>query len=462
MADSLKPAGYGGGDPGGGFIDGVSIDTRTGCSGALFVALNGEHDDGHVFLRDAVGKGAAALLVAQERLSDAREAAGDLPVFGVRDTLAGLQALAAAYRDRVSPRVVAITGSTGKTGTKDIIASIVACRFRVHATPGNLNNHIGLPLTMLGMEGMEEILVAELGANHPKEIERLAELARPEVGVVTNIGPVHLEYFDSLEKVASAKAELLLSLPAGGFAVLPADDEFLGFLAERTKAEVVTFGYSDSADWRIEGVEMIEGGGYRFKLGSIEFELARYGRHNILNAAAAAVVGSLLGLRGEEISEGIGRSKLAEGRGVLYDLDGILLMDDTYNSNPASLKAAVEAFMEIPVTGRRWLVLGDMLELGDRSSELHAEAGVYCGKAGVDGIVTLGEESVELSRSAAVQRKAPPHLSHFIDDEKAASFVNGYLRGGDALLVKGSRGMHMERFIKTIEELRGKIRRRSD
>jgi len=443
-------------------IEGVSIDTRAACGHRLFVALKGDSADGHDYLRDAVEKGAAALLVSSGRKADAAKLAGAAVVFDVSDTVRGLQALAAAYRALVNPRVIAITGSAGKTGTKDFVASVLARRYRVHATPGNLNNHIGLPLTILGMEGSEEICVTEMGANHKKEIKALAGIARPDIGVVTNIGPAHLEFFGSLKGVAAAKAELLEALPSEGTAVLPADDEFIEFLKERTKARTVTFGFSENADRRITNLEQREGGGYRFRVGDIFLEIARHGKHHVLNAAAAAVLGLDLGVPPEEIASAVLDAKVNPGRGVLIHIGGILFFDDSYNSNPASLRAAVEAFLEIPVEGRRWLVLGDMLELGLMSEDLHREAGVFCGRAKVDGIFTIGAETVELSRAAAGERKSPEHISHFLDVAALARYLNDLIAPGDAVLVKGSRGMHMERITETIEKARGAARRRVD
>lgn len=443
-------------------MDGVTIDTRERCERALFVALRGNRSDGHDYLGEAVACGAGAFLVSIDRKEDATAVSRGKPVFAVPDTLEALQALAAAYRERVNPRVVAVTGSTGKTGTKDFIASILMQRFNVHATPGNLNNHIGLPLTVLGMEGGEEVLVTEMGANHKNEIRRLAEIARPDVGVVTNIGPSHLEFFRSLQGVAAAKAELLESLPETGTAVLPVDDEFYRFLAERTRAAVVTFGFAEQSDWKIENMVRHGRSGYHFSVGGVDVVLERFGRHHVLNAAAAAAACSLIGSTSEEIARGVARTSLPESRGVLYEIEGILFVDDSYNSNPASLKAAVEAFMEVEVEGDRWLVLGDMLELGERSAELHSQAGEFCGKAGIDAIITFGNETVELSRSAAEQRKAPPRISHFVDTEKLSLYLNEHLRAGDAVLVKGSRGMRMETVIESIERLRGVQRRRVD
>jgi UDP-N-acetylmuramoyl-tripeptide--D-alanyl-D-alanine ligase len=462
VAEALERAGYRGGDPGEGSLVGVSTDTRKGCDRMLFVALKGDGADGHAFLKEAIAKGAAALLVSSSRRSASVRLARSIPVFDVPDTLLGLQTLAAAYRERVNPRVIAVTGSTGKTGTKDFIASILAQRLRVHATPGNLNNHIGLPLTLLGMEGGEEICVTEMGANHKKEIKTLADIAKPEIGVVTNIGSSHLEFFGSPKGVASAKAELLEALPTSGTAVLPADDEFIDFLKEHTKARTVTFGFSEGADRRITGLERREGTGYRFNIGDLAVELARFGAHHVLNAAAAAVASSVVGATPDDIAAGIAKAKVSAGRGVLLEVGGVLFFDESYNSNPQSLRAAVAAFMEIPAAGRRWLVLGDMLELGASSEALHRDAGVLCGRTRVDGIFTLGGESIELSRAAAEQRRSANHITHFLDVEKLARYLDELLAPGDVVLLKGSHGMHMEKVLSEIERSRNLERRRVD
>jgi UDP-N-acetylmuramoyl-tripeptide--D-alanyl-D-alanine ligase len=400
------------------------------------------------------------MLVSRERREEAVASADGVPVFDVPDPLSGLQTIAAAYRKEVNPRVVAVTGSNGKTETKDLIAAILDGAYRVHATPGNLNNHIGLPLTLLEMDGGEEILVTEMGANHKGEIALLADIAGPEIGVVTNIGPSHLEFFGSLKGVAAAKSELVRALAPAGTAVLPADDEFIGYLSESTKARVVTFGNVEGADFRVEDTEITGAATYRFRIAETEIELERFGRHHIANAAAAFAVGTLFDVPAADIASAIRSAKTREGRGVIYEIAGITFIDDSYNSNPASLAAALEALMELPAAGRRWLILGDMLELGESSGELHADAGVLCGKAGVDGIFTLGDETVELNRAAAVQRKAPPVITHFMDAEKLAAHIDTMLEPGDYVLVKGSRGMRMERVMESIEGLRGAEKRR--
>jgi UDP-N-acetylmuramoyl-tripeptide--D-alanyl-D-alanine ligase len=432
----------------------VCTDSRGDCAGRVFFALAGESADGHDHIGEAVSKGAAALVVNRNRSEDAARAAGGVPVIDVPDTLKSLQRLSAAWRDRVAPRVVGITGSVGKTGTKELLASVLALRHRVYATQGNYNNHIGVPLTLLSMGEDTQLLVVEMGASAKNEIRLLASIARPETGIITNIASGHLESFGTIKGVAKAKAELIESLPEGGAAVLPADDEFFAFLKERTKAKVVSFGFSPEAGFRPTELSKKEGGGYTFTLSGTRMETSRYGRHHVLNAACVVAAASLYGISPEEAAPVVAAAGPAGGRGAMYDIAGITFVDDSYNCNPASLTSAVDAFMEMPVKGRRWLVLGDMLELGEAGPELHAEMGTYCGKAGVDGLLTLGQLTVELNRAAAEQRRAPADISHFIDTGALAAYLDSFLASGDCVLVKGSRSMHMEKVIGEIAALR--------
>ncbi len=451
VAEVLGKAGY---DKAGAPVDGVCTDSRGECGNKIFFALTGATGDGHDYLEEAVSRGAAALVVEKRRIKEAVPVAGGLPVIDVDDTLKALQRLSSAWRDRVAPRVIGITGSVGKTGTKELIAAVLASRYRVHATRGNYNNHIGVPLTLLSMPEDTEMLVVEMGASGKNEIGLLASIARPETGIITNIAPGHLESFGSIKGVARAKAELVESLPGDGAAVLPADDEFFAFLKERTGSRVLSFGFSQQADFRPIDIEKKEEMGYTFRLAGVSMETRRYGRHHLLNAAAVVAAASLYGMSPDEAAPVIAAAETVGGRGSVYDIAGIIFVDDSYNSNPASLKSAIDAFMEMPVNGKRWLVLGDMLELGEAGMELHEQMGVYCGKAGVDGLLTLGRHTVELNRAAAEQRRAPADISHFVDTARLAAYLDSFLAEGDCVLVKGSRSMHMENVIEEIAALR--------
>jgi UDP-N-acetylmuramoyl-tripeptide--D-alanyl-D-alanine ligase len=450
-----------------GEANGFTIDTRTDCRGKIYIALKGENLDGHDYVSDAVDNGASAVIVERCWMKDAVDEAEmirgkDSLVLEVDGTLKALQHLASRWRDRVAPKVLAITGSTGKTGTKELASSILSERFRVHATEGNYNNHIGLPLTILSMPEDTEILVVELGASGKGEIDLLTRIARPDVGVITNIGPSHLEYFRNLKGVAKAKSELIAKMQGKNKAVLPADDEFFEYLGSRTKAEIISFGISQSAQFGIKDLTSREGAGYTFSLNGTTMETGRHGKHNVLNAAAAVAAASVLGIDPEDAVSVIAAAEPVRGRGVIYDIAGLTVIDDSYNSNPVSVRSAIDSFKEMEIEGNRWLVLGDMLELGETSAELHAEVGNYCGKAGVHGLLTLGKDTVSLSREAAIQRKAPESISHFLEVEKLALYLDSMLAEGDAVLIKGSRGMRMEKVIEELERLRDSEKRRVD
>jgi len=442
-----------------GRVSGVSVDTREGCSGKLFAALTGENSDGHCFLEQAVESGAAALLISRE---DSLGDLAEIPVFVVDDTLAALQKLAADYRSEFPVKCIGITGTAGKTETKELLASILSRKYRVHATYGNYNNHIGVPLTILSMERGTEVLVVELGANHEKEIELLASIARPEIGVITNVGPGHLEFFRTLRGVARAKSELIRSLPEEGLAVLPSECEFNELFISSSDADIVTFGFSEDADWRVEILETTGSGGYIFELNAERLETDLSGRYHLLNIAAAAAACSALEVGSDDIVEAVRGFAAVDRRGSIFKVDDIIFVNDSYNSNPLSLRSSIEAFMEMPVRGRRWLVLGDMLELGETAADLHREMGEFCGKAGIYGLVTLGEQTVYLSREAAGGRKAPEKISHFMNIDKLSHFLNELLQSTDAVLLKGSRDMGMWRVIDGIESLRETERKRVD
>ncbi len=460
IAESLKKAGFRGKVPGDIRINGVSIDSRGECAGTLFVAIEGENADGHDYLSDAVEGGAGALLCDREKVDKIGGIPRDVPIFPVPDTVKAMQHLAKCWREKVEPKVIGITGSTGKTGTKELAASVLSAYFRVHSTKGNLNNHIGVPLTLLSMPEDTEVLIVEMGANHKEEIRLLSSIAGPGIGIITNIGPAHLEYFGSLKGVARAKAELLKELDREGTAVLPADDEFAPFLKSRSRAKVVTFGITKGADYRVEDVRKKDVPGYEFTLAGVQMETCRYGKHHMLNVAAVVAAASQLGITPVQSAPLIAMKGEVTGRGNVYSIKGIIFVDDSYNSNPASLCSAVDAFMEMPVEGKRWVVLGDMLELGDMSMDLHKEMGVLCGKAGIDGLLTLGNCTVELNRAAAVQRKAPENISHFLEIEKLVIYLDSFLGEGDCVLVKGSRSMGMEKVIEGVEARRNAVKRR--
>ncbi|GAC1619596.1 MAG: UDP-N-acetylmuramoyl-tripeptide--D-alanyl-D-alanine ligase [Nevskia sp.] len=418
----------------------VVTDTRQLRAGDLFVALKGEHYDGHDYVQRAQSLGAAGALVS--RLVD-----GGGPQILVPDTLAGLQALAASWRKGFDIPFVAVTGSSGKTTTKQILAAIFAARGPVLATEGNLNNHIGVPLTLLKLRAEQRTAIIEMGANHAGEIAALAALARPGVGIVTQAGDAHLEGFGSREGVARAKGELFAAL-AGGVAVINADDAYAPLWRElAADASVLTFGFSATADVRAEdlvGLPAQAPAAMAFTLitpaGSARVELPLPGRHNVANALAAAAAGVALGLGVEQIAAGLARVAPVAGRlAWTTTREGARLLDDSYNANPTSLRAALELLAGLP--GERRLVLGEMRELGADAAELHEEAGRAARALGIERLYTLGA----LARHAAHGFGA--HARDFDSVDALVDALRADLNAQVTVLVKGSRGARMERVV---------------
>ena len=424
----------------------VSIDTRTLQPGALFVALQGPNFDGHDFVEEASRSGAAAAMVQ-------RPVGHNLPVIHVEDTRLALGRLAAAWRARCDIPVVAVTGSNGKTTVKEMIAAILAQRGEVLATQGNLNNDIGVPLTLLRLRDSHDCAVIEMGANHPGEIAYVAGLTRPTVGVVTNAGAAHLEGFGSLEGVARAKGELFQSLDADGVAVVNADDRFAGlwmqFIGTRP---ALRFGLEQAADVGVvPGTEQMEVGDVlvlrctlRTPAGDIPIRMHLCGRHNVINACAAAAAAAAAGAGATDIQRGLASLQAVKGRlQLLVVAPELRVLDDTYNANPTSLRAALQVLALAP--GKKLLVLGDMGELGAGAEGLHGELGDEARAAGVQQLFTVGE----LSRFTAQRFGAGAR--HFTTQEALIAELRAGLRGmaGQAatILVKGSRRMRMERVV---------------
>src|SRR5262245_18491063 len=356
-------------------VAGVSIDSRTCAPGDVFFAIRGPRLDGHAFVADALARGAAAAVVS--RFPVERALPPDVPLVLVEDTTRALHRLAAFHRRRWPIPVVAVTGSNGKTTTKELCAAVLAERFRVLKAGGSFNNQWGVPLTLLGLGATHEAAVLELGMNAFGEIAALAQLARPQVGVVTMIAPAHLQGVGSIEGVQRAKGELVQAIPADGTVVLNADDPLVLALARHARGRVLTYGQAPMADVRIAGVRTISGG-LGFELATdgerVDVHLPLSGRHNAWNAAAAAAVGLALGIPLAGVASGLGRAVPVKGRLVWRDAGGVRILDDTYNANPVSLRAALDALRDAASVGRVWVVFGDMLELGPVSEAAPVEA----------------------------------------------------------------------------------------
>ncbi|HSN92172.1 MAG TPA: UDP-N-acetylmuramoyl-tripeptide--D-alanyl-D-alanine ligase, partial [Anaeromyxobacteraceae bacterium] len=385
-------------------VAGVSTDTRTLAAGCLFVALRGERFDAHQFLPEAAARGASAAVVAEGL---AGPGPAPLPAIAVKDTLAALGALARLHRRRFAVPVVAVTGSNGKTTTREMIAAILATRGPVLKSEGNLNNEVGVPLTLFRLEESHRAAVIEMGMSHPGEIARLAAVAEPQVGVVTNAAPSHLEGLGSVEGVADAKAELYRGLPPGGVAVANADDARMLRRAQESGRRLVTFAVGRGRRGDVAVLEILEQTpeGLRFLLGvgnrEIEVRLPLVGAHNAANAAAAACAAISLGCTDREIVAGLAAARPPGRRLRLERLpSGVLLVDDCYNANPLSMSAALRTLSELGGGSRRVAVLGDMLELGTFEGEAHRGLGAEAARSGVALLAAFGPRSRETLAAA--------------------------------------------------------------
>jgi len=432
------------GDP---HADRVDIDSRHDLTGALFVALAGENHDGHDYVDAAFAAGAAAALVSEAWWVERGRPAGR-PLLVVDDTLSALQGLAAAHRNRFDLPVVAVTGSNGKTTTKELLAAALGGLGQVLKTRGNRNNHIGLPLTLLELTPDHRAAVVELGMNHAGEIALLSRLARPRVAVITNVSEAHLHGLGDRKGVARAKAEIVEGLGPEGALVLPWGDADLEEALRGYRGRRITFGTEAGADERLKHAET-EAGGVRLETESgAVVRLRLVGRHLAGNALAALAAAEALGVAPGDAAEGMGSVEPIAGRLRPLTRGGVLLLDDTYNANPASLAAALDALRDQPVTGRRWAVLGNMLELGPDEAALHRAAGADA--AFVDGLVVVGHLARELGVGAVAAGLPRERLREAGGPVEAASMLLAELRVGDAVLLKGSRGARLEIALEAI------------
>ncbi len=438
-------------------LAGVSIDSRSVGPGELFIAIHGPRHDGHDFVAAALAAGALAAVVARGRQAEyPPETPGKL--LAVADTLAALQQLARAVRRAWGRRLAGITGSVGKTTTKEILAALLAARFRVLKSEGNLNNEYGLPLTLLRLDPAHEAAVVELGMSHRGELARLAEIAEPDIGVVTRVAPVHLEFFSSVEEVALAKRELIERLAGTrAVAVLNADDERVAPFAEVARSRVLTFGFGPAAEFRAEAVEDrgAEGSAFDFvsPAGRARLELPLVGRHNVTNALAALAAASVWDVGVTEARRVFPQLAPAAMRGEVLRFEaGFALLNDCYNSNPVALATMVDLLAATPGYRRRILAAGEMLELGPASPQFHREAGRRAAVAGsIDWIFGVQGDAVELVRGAVAAGHPEVRTRFFASSDDAAKFLAGFVAPGDLLLVKGSRGVRMERIVEALE-----------
>jgi UDP-N-acetylmuramoyl-tripeptide--D-alanyl-D-alanine ligase len=422
-------------------VTGWSVDTRTQNAGDLYFALRGPNYDGHDFIGAALAKDAVGVVVEAGLRGDAPA------VLEVSDTLRALQELGAWARRQWGGQVVGVTGSAGKTTTKDAIAHLLAVEMPVGKTAGNFNNRVGVPLSILRLPDDCRVGVLEMGMNHAGEIRELAAIARPEVGVVTNVGYAHVEFFESIDGVAAAKRELIEGLRPGGVAVLNADDpRVLGF-RDAHSGRAVTFGFAQGADVRAEAVDL-GANGTRFRALGVDFETGLTGRHAVSNLLAAIAVARHFGIAPERLREPVRTFTIGKMRGERLEHGGMVVWNDCYNSNPEAAQAMIDVLGKTPAK-RRIAVLGEMLELGHAAEELHRKLGRYASEHGVDALIGVRGSSRAMVEEA-IAAGLPESAAHFFEDPvEAGDLARQWARPGDAVLFKGSRGVRVERALES-------------
>ena len=447
----------------------AAIDSRRVTPGSLFIALSGERVDGHNFVQDAFNQGASVALISQEVSreyhqidlrhgwkADHQVSVGDAPVcLIVDDSLNAMQQIARFWRRRLDLVVIGITGSVGKSTTKELVAEVLNQRFKTLKSPGNLNNEIGLPLTLLQLSDQHERAILEMGFYVPGEIKFLCDLALPQVGVVTNISTVHAERAGTIEDIARGKAELVQALPPApdGLAILNFDDPKVREMADQSEARIFYYGMSSDAHLWADQVESLGLDGIRFRLHYqnevLHLRVPLIGRHSVHTALRAAAVGLTEGLSWQEIVSGLQSSEVQLRLVAVRAKSGAIILDDTYNSSPESTLAALNLLDDLE--GRKIAVLGDMLELGRYERQGHTLVGVRAAEVASE-LVTVGERAKWIASSAANAGLAPNMIREFDTSQQSIDFLNKHLTSKDVVLVKGSRGMQMEIIVSALEE----------
>jgi UDP-N-acetylmuramoyl-tripeptide--D-alanyl-D-alanine ligase len=429
----------------------VVIDSREVKPDCVFFAIKGERLDGHQFISQAFEKGARGAVVS--RVPD--NVPADKGLVQVPDTTEALQKLAAAIRSRESFTLIAITGSAGKTTTKEMIATLVASEKKTFKSWGNFNNQIGAPLCLDNVPDDAEVVVSEVGMNHAGEIAQIAGLLRPQVGVYTNIAPVHIEFFGTIEGIAAAKRELLENVVPGGTIIINTDNEHVMRISQGFEGRKVTYGIDHDAEYRATNIRERGLLGTRFTVeaeGSAhELELVLPGRHNLENLLAAIATARAIGISWEGIERGVRDVKPAYHRGVIVEVRGATIYDDTYNSNPYALGRALELMAQADVQGRRIAVIGDMLELGEQETKFHRDAGMAIPRS-IDVIAGVGRRALALLGGARDAGFAEEKLHHFESAEAAGEWLQGEIREGDLVLIKGSRGVGLDRAVAMLQK----------
>ncbi len=430
-------------------IDGISIDSRNIRKGEVFFALDGKNHNGADFADKSFEIGAVLSVVNKY---EAGKKQFTSPVLTVDDTTQALGKIAADYRSLFTGKVVAVTGTNGKTTVKEMMLKVLGTRFKVHGTIGNFNNQIGLPLSIFGIEEKDDCAVFELGMNAPGEIAYLADITRPDIGVILNIGPGHIEFFKGLKEIAEAKMEMFDSMGSDSVVVINSDEKLLKRSGRRTTSRIIRFGIVKRCDFRAKNIAMHANGCACFTIDDNKVKLKVPGYHNIYNALAAYTVGRIFGVEGSDAVDAIGHFEAPKMRMNTFMRNGVRFIDDSYNANPHSMRAAAEVLRNIK-DGRKIAVLGDMLELGDMTEEAHLDIGRLFGSIGLDQLCLVGE-NVDLYEKGAVESGMRQEAIWKFDDRHAAAqFIYNIKRTGDVIFVKGSRALGLEKIINVIGEV---------
>ncbi len=425
-------------------FEGVSIDTRTIDKRNLFVAIRGQNNDGHKFISEAIRKGAAAVL-AHESYVPLDESEKERIVF-VSDTLAALHLLASWWLSQINALKIAVTGTNGKTTTKEMIARVLSRKYKVFRSPGNLNNLYGVPLSIFRMDKSCEVAVFEFGMSTPGEIATLTKLVQPNYGVITNIEAAHLETMLTVEAIAAAKFELPDNMPENGNIFLNIDNKYLRERFSVEKKNRHSFGIREESDFTPERFELNGTGCAKFSIASAgDINLHIPGLHNLYNAIAAVAVGSVAGVRKEDIRTALESFKPVEMRMETVEVAGVTIINDSYNANPSSMKFALETLGGIKSSGRKIAVLGDMFELGEHTKEMHREVGFHASKYRPDFLLTCGRLAENISQGAAEGGCPPQVLKHFASRDEVSVWLLGEVLPGDIVLIKASRGMQFDK-----------------
>ncbi len=429
-------------------IRNISTDSRIIRNGELFVAIQGENFDGHEYLRQVARKGACAVIVSRKRM----DFPSQLSVIFVPDTIKAYGQIARFYRDRFPVPVIAITGSAGKTTTKEMMATVLSKRYQVLKNFATHNNHIGVPATLLALKPSHQIVVIELGTNRCGDIRWLTKIARPTVAIFTNIGESHLEFLKSQQGVFEEKFELVKNMETPGTVIYNADNPFLRNIPKRNRHHrLISYGLGTACDYRASDIEVTKNGICRFKVNGHDFTLKTPMDHNIYNALASICCGRLFKIEYHKIKNGLGKIPLPEGRAIIKKIGPWNVIDDTYNANPVSVRSVLHSLGRWNGSGRKILVCGDMLELGSQSERLHRLMGKLAAKSQMDMILTVGRLSRWIVKGAQQENKSLLGFHHPSIEAMNDRLIR-YCRPGDTILVKGSRAMHMEKTIQFLRE----------